>query len=115
MKRHGRHNVMREEQCSKGHRVPRVQMCAMDVRRTADKNLSGMEDVEIGPSDGGHSPLMPVPRPGGTDISVIHIFSGFYIKNMAAQLLEIIDFSATLYLGTIFFSSSSTWPGATSS
>jgi hypothetical protein len=45
---------------------------------------------------GGHSPLMPVP-------SFIQIFSGFYIKNMAAQLLEIIDLSATLYLGTNFF------------
>nr|XP_051180117.1 uncharacterized protein LOC127294355 isoform X2 [Lolium perenne] len=44
---------------------------------------------------------MAVPRPGGTDMSVLQIFSGFYIKNMAAraQLLEIIDLSATLHLG----------------
>jgi hypothetical protein len=48
---------------------------------------------------------MAVPRSGGTDMSVLQIFSGFYIKNMAAraQLLEIIDLSATLHLGTNFF------------
>jgi hypothetical protein len=50
---------------------------------------------------------MAVLRPGGTDMSVLQIFvdncSGFYIKNMAAPLLEIVDSSATPCSGTNFF------------
>jgi hypothetical protein len=50
---------------------------------------------------------MAVLRPGGTDMSVLQIFvdncSGFYIKNMAAPLLEIVDSSTTSCLGTLFF------------